>query len=127
MLLRLREDLAGLGEREGALFRSASCVVSRALELLRDRLGCNCGIVLYDNLGALRGGRESVSSWRARIDLRSRGDERVGDVMERERPLLRDTFKGDTSPSGFRGTFETVWNVCKGLVLPRTGVAGAGS
>lgn len=42
------------------------------------------------------------------MDLRIRGEVRVGEVFDSERPRFLGTFKGEISPSRFKGTLETV-------------------
>jgi hypothetical protein len=73
-------------------------VLQRRLGLgLREARGALCG----ENVGTLS------LPWNM-TGLRMRGDARVGDLLSSEWPRLRGSFRGETSPSPFKGTLDTV-------------------
>ena len=80
-----------------------------------ERLGVlqrRLGLGLLDSRVSLCGEKVGmVSSPGKMTGLRTRGDERVGDLLSREWPRLRGSFKGETSPSPLSGTFDIVWTV----------------
>ena len=124
IVLKLRRDfLAGLGVVTCSLDEAMTAgfpLLRRAV--LERRFGEGLLLALeYLRVGERTG---TFSSGGMKVGFRTRGEERVGDMLDSDKPLFRDSLRGDTSPSAFKGTLDTVWTVRISSGWTFIGVAG---